>query len=286
MAPIMLSDLIKIDDRTQYKLHLACGSEGTRPLNEYAESRDKWVRWNRWRSKRNDWNRDFIFSLIDFHHIPDAWMFGGVFKVTARHDPGPDGANPQGYDLELVKDFDKYEGRLICRSDTTRKRGRGRGFLLESYFDSFEVLQILPTKYDGADFPGYENIDISFAELKPIVSRQKLDWMKRLDKTKGVYLIMDTSTGKYYVGSAYGNDGIWSRLSCYIDTGHGWDQGLIDLINEKEAQGEKDYVIRNFKFSLLEIFTFTTLDKPIIDRETYWKKVLMSQNNFGHFNRN
>jgi hypothetical protein len=277
MTPIMLSDLIKIDDPTQYKLHLGCTSDGNRPLDEYADDRDKWLAWNRWRGTKDDWSRDFIFSFIEFYPLKDAWMFGGVFRVIARHDPGPD-----GYDLERIDEFDKYEGRLICQSSSLLgRRGQGRAFLFEKHMNSFDVIEILHFRYDGAKFPGYENINISFAELKPIIRREKQDWKYSLSPVKGVYLITDTSTGKYYVGSAYGGDGIWSRLSSYINTGHGWDQGLTDLLKDKE----EDYAIKNFKFSLLETFTFTTPDQPILDRETYWKKVLMSRD-FGHYNRN
>ncbi|MGO8881190.1 MAG: GIY-YIG nuclease family protein [Desulfomonilaceae bacterium] len=285
MTPIKLTDLIKIDDPTQYKLHLACTSDGTKPLDEYVEGRDKWVGWNRWRGAKDDWNRKFIFSFIEFYHIPDAWLFGDIFRVIARHDPGTKGSNPTGYDLERVEGFDKYEGRLICKFH--RYQGlRGRAYRLENFIDSFEVLEILPNKYEGETFTKYEEVNRPFGFLKAIIHREKQDWKAPLSAVKGVYLIMDTSSGKYYVGSAYGDGGVWSRLSCYINIGHGWDQGLLDLINTKEAQGEKDYAIKNFKFSLLETFPFTTPDQTIINRETYWKEVLMSKNNFGHFNRN
>jgi hypothetical protein len=287
MSEIMLTDLIKIDDPTQYKLHLGCkGPNKTPPLEEYATDRANWLAWNRWRGTKNDWNKNFIFSFIQFHHITNAWLFGGVFRVIARHDPGPTGENSEGYDLEWVEDFEKYEGRLICKSSSLQgRRGQGRAFLLEPHLIKFEVLQILPTKYDGTEFPGYSKVNISFAELKPILIRQKQDWMKRLDKMKCVYLIMDTSSGKYYVGSAYSGGGIWSRLSDYINTGHGWDQGLVELLKEKENQAESHYALKNFKFSLLEIFTDNTFDEDILNREEHWKQVLMSRE-FGHFNRN
>jgi hypothetical protein len=283
MTPILLTDLIHINDPTQYKLHLACASDGIQPLDEYIEGRDNWIRWNRWRGKKDDWNRDFIFSFIEFYHIPDAWLFGDVFRVIARHDPGPEESNSNGYDLEIVEEFHKYEGRLICKFH--RRRGlRGRAYKLEKFIDSFEVLEILPTKYEGETFKKFEEVNHPLGFLRAIVHREKQDWKYPLSAVKGVYLIMDTSSGKYYVGSAYGDGGIWSRLTCYINTGHGWNEGLVDLINKKAAQGENDYATKNLKFSLLETFPFTTPDQIILNRETHWKNVLMS-NKFGHFNR-
>lgn len=90
---------------------------------------------------------------------------------------------------------------------------------------------------------------------------------------KGVYLICDKSNGKKYVGSAYGDAGIWSRWACYIGTGHGWNDELTKLVCEKGI----NYARNNFTFSLLEIMTMTTPDKSILDRESFWKNVLLTR---------
>ncbi len=34
-----------------------------------------------------------------------------------------------------------------------------------------------------------------------------------VSSVNGVYLILDTRTGNQYIGSAYGNDGIWQKWS-------------------------------------------------------------------------
>ena len=88
-----------------------------------------------------------------------------------------------------------------------------------------------------------------------------------------MYLICDKSNGKKYVGSAYGDAGIWSRWACYIGTGHGWNDELTKLVDEKGIE----YARNNFKFSLLEIMTMTTSDQSIIERESFWKNVLLTR---------
>jgi hypothetical protein len=90
---------------------------------------------------------------------------------------------------------------------------------------------------------------------------------------KGVYLITDTSNGKMYVGSAYGDTGIWSRWSCYITSGHGWNVGVKEVIKKHGL----DYARKNFQLSLLEIFTMKTDDQLIIDREQHWKNALLTR---------
>jgi hypothetical protein len=207
----------------------------------------------------------------EFYPISNAWLFGGVFRVKEMRS--------DGYDIEEVEEFEKYEGRLICKFH--RYKGlRGRAFKFETFLDSFEVLQILPEKYEGEPFCGYEKVNHSFEILAAIIKREKQDWKASLSAVKGVYLILDISNGRSYVGSAYSDAGIWSRLNCYVDTGHGWNDDLVRTISEKGI----DYALKNFKFSILEIFTFNTPDDVILRRESHWKDVMLSKQ-FG-YNKN
>lgn len=183
------------------------------------------------------------------------------------------------YVLDVVPEFSKWEGRVVCRFH--RYQGlRGRAFFFEKLIDDFEVLQILPERYDGERFCGYEQVNHDFSELEAVVRREKQDWRSALMAVKGVYLIVDKSNGKMYVGSAYGDAGIWSRLQTYIVTGHGDNDDLVRLIGLRGI----NYALSNFKFSILEVFTTNTSDDEILDREAYWKRVLLSRQ-FG-YNKN
>jgi hypothetical protein len=81
----------------------------------------------------------------------------------------------------------------------------------ENQYPAFAVLEILREAYSGRAFPGYEDIDLSFEELDTLVKNDRPDWKAALENTKGVYLISETGTGRRYVGSAYGDQGIWTR---------------------------------------------------------------------------
>lgn len=142
------------------------------------------------------------------------------------------------------------------------------------------VSQIFDKRYSGEAFCGYENLDHDFLMLESVFKQSKPDWKAALENVKGVYLIIDKSNGRMYVGSAYGESGIWSRWSCYIGTGHGWNDELTRLIDEKGL----DYARKNFKFSILEYRAMKTDDQVIIDKEQYWKRVLLS-GTFG-YNKN
>lgn len=269
---IRLQDVIRINDPTQYKLHLACRNEDwVQPLDVFVAGREEWVGWNEWRGKRNDWTRDFVFSLMEFYPKTDAWLFGGVFRVLKRR--------VNSYELQEVDDYKQYVGRAILSFH--RYQGlRGRAFCLEKFLNRFELAEILPAPYSGEHFPGYEHINHGFNILELIFKSERSDWKAALSSIKGVYLISDKRNGKQYVGSAYGDMGIWSRWACYIDTGHGWNDKLTALIDKKTIK----YARENFHFSLLEVMSMTTPDETIINRELHWKRVLLTQE-FG-YNKN
>jgi hypothetical protein len=231
-----------------------------------------------WRGNKDDFNREFIFSLIQFYHEPNRWLFGGIFKIINRHENYLD--TEVGYDLELVDLHKELIGRLII--NFPRYQGmRGRSFLLEAYYKEFMVSEILKRPYEGINFPGYENIKIEFPELETVIKYQKNDWKTALENVKGVYLIVDKSNSRKYIGSAYNQYGIWSRWSVYVDNGHGFNDELTQIISQKGI----DYARKNFRLCLLEYRSMKTDDKIIIERESFWKEALLTRVPFG-YNKN
>ena len=276
MSIIHIKDILPVEKLNDYKLHLGCWNGYTQPLDEFVLDFNNWKKWNEWKGTKDDFNRKFIFSVIDYYHEPDKWLFGGIWEVKKRHLEKSNEAG--GYEIELVPEYQNLIGRLVLKYE--RKSGRGRAFKLENFYNDFTVSELLKERYTGESFCGYENINHDFTILESIYKIQKIDWKGALENIKGVYQIIDKSNGKKYVGSAYGQDGIWSRWACYMGTGHGWNDELITLINKKGI----DYARQNFKFSLLEYRPMKTDDTVVIDRESYWKEVLLSRD-FG-YNKN
>lgn len=88
---------------------------------------------------------------------------------------------------------------------------------------------------------------------------------------KGVYLIR-LETGEYYVGSAYGDVGLWSRWSSYSYSRHG---GNVELKRLDDATHGS--FIEEARFTLLEAWPSRTDDAVILEREGYWKTALGSR---------
>lgn len=141
--------------------------------------------------------------------------------------------------------------------------------------------EILREPYSGRSFPGYEEIDLSFEELETLVRNDRPDWKAALESVKGVYLITDITTGKRYVGSAYGDQGIWSRWCSYVSSGHG---GNIEL-RALAVDPELEYCRKSFRFALLEHRPKLATDEAIVARASFWKRILLTRGDYG-LNRN
>jgi hypothetical protein len=257
---IAVSKVLPIGNPAEYKIHFAVWNGTEQPLDVFARDRDDWKGWNSWRGGRDDFSRRYVFSLIRYYHQPDRWLFGGIFEVIERKS--------DCYVVALTDLYREYIGRLLVRYPGPG--ARGRAFYLENHFEELMVAQILDKPFEGEAFGGYENVEHSFSQLEAIIKQSKTDWKAALENVKGVYLIVDRGTGKMYVGSAYGDSGIWSRWVCYIATGHGGNDQLTELIAAKGI----DYARENFYFSILEFRSMRTDDEAIIEREQYWKRVL------------
>ena len=123
-------------------------------------------------------------------------------------------------------------------------------------------------------FPGYEHVILSYDKLKDIVDNPTAyeDWITPLKSIYAVYLIVDTETGKQYVGSAYNTEeGLFGRWSCYVATKHGGNK----LMKEELCDHPERY--HKFQFSILQILPKTLSPDDVIKIETLYKDKLLTK---------
>lgn len=226
------------------------------------------------RKKSMSFTRGVI--AIGFIRIHDNyWLMTGIVKVVK------DNGLAQPATAEYLTK--KYNLRLVIRFHKNFQNGI---VLAKNIIDELEVIEIWnPDKtLDDKTFPGYKNVSVSYHELKKKL--ESPEWRTALSCRNGVYLITDKSTGELYVGSAYGEKGIFGRWETYIKSGydkHEVENGkypnkkLQELVNEKGLSHIQD----NFQYSILETFTDDVSDEYIIGGESWWKEALRSRE-FGY----
>ena len=279
MEKIMLNDILGFekDEIQSVRIKFNIYNGYSDPLELYKANPDEVnIDWFLWQDKRR-----YFYSgqtAICFLKIAnDTWLLTTIKKIIKELDVDPD-VGGVGYEAEEIKKYEKYFGRLVVKYHNT-SRTMGRTF--ESVMDELEVLEILNDQFTGNDFPGYENVRLSYQQLKTVIDRQLPGWTAALQNQKAVYLITDNKTGKLYVGSATAQYGmLLQRWSNYVSDGHGGNEGLKAVVQEHGF----DYVKENFQYSILENYNARMDDNYILKRESWWKETLRSRE-FG-YNKN
>jgi GIY-YIG catalytic domain len=264
-----INEFIQLSNLNSYKIHLAQGGGATSPLIAFWKGNFE-DDWQCWQTKRN-FERKFIFSLIDCGK--DEWLFAGIYEVISHEFN--ESTKVYKYKTKLLNLYESLIGRLVIKYPKTFRNAYPN---METCWDDFYISEILKVRSSFETFSGYENVKLDFGVLKAIIDVNETSWKTALLNMKGVYLITNKSNGKLYVGSAYGENGIWSRWTSYVGSKHGGNAGLIQLLSDEVNAYE------HFQFSILEIMKFTTSDNLIINREGFWKDVLASRQ-FG-YNKN
>jgi len=173
------------------------------------------------------------------------------------------------YELEEVDFLKDLNNRLVI--------DWGKGFRswaqwLDEKKDK-EVIEIRPKGYVD-DFPGYEDIFLDYSELEKIIEYPNANkiWYQKLSAVAGIYLITDQFTGKHYIGSAYGKDGIIGRWKTYVDKSMRENKDLIELSNNND----ESYKYK-FTFTILRTLSKALSKDEVIEKENSYKRRLGSR---------
>lgn len=168
------------------------------------------------------------------------------------------------YDLEPIDLLKDYEGRLMIDWGKSTRMWHQKG--------TTEKPIVAIQADEKKVFSGFENLILTYDELKEIVENPTIyeAWHTALSSVNAIYLIVDRETGKQYVGSAYGKDGLLGRWSCYVNSLHGNNKLMKELICTHPER------YHHFQFSILQILPKTATDDEIIQTESLYKKKLLS----------
>jgi hypothetical protein len=268
MNQIKLNDILRFDDLNRVKVRFnLMFANNWNPIEIFKNKEfDTILRGQYWNYNKNKSYKEgqITIGFIKIKNNEDFWLLFHVGRVTKDLNI----FNGVGYEYEILKEYEKYFGRLIIKFKNTSQNMIRTAV---SVIDHCEVVQLLPDTFDNDIFPGYDKVNLSWQELSRVLEKES--WKTALQNQKGIYLISDVTNGKKYIGAAYGETMILGRWRSYIKTGHGGNSGLKKL--------EFDYIKRNFRYSILDIYKSTTDDYVIIERENWWKEVLQTRK-FGY----
>jgi hypothetical protein len=160
------------------------------------------------------------------------------------------------FDLRLTKHFSDWKAKLVIKW-----RPPEIAWSRWASDNCFEVLSIAEENIFDKEQLDWKTRTFSWDELG-ILPRP---WKELLSHSRGVYLIIDLSDGKGYVGSAFGKFNILGRWLNYRQSGHGGNK----LLRQREPD--------NFWFSILERLSPDTPKNEVITCENSWKSRLRTR---------
>ena len=185
----------------------------------------------------------------------------GMPKIEADHFQGKDAV----FQLEQVDLLNEYENKLVIDWGGATRSWYQKG--------TMEKPIVSIQQDEKKIFSGYENLVLTYDQLKDIVENETVysEWHMALKAVYAIYLIVDTETGRQYVGSAYNNDGLFGRWSRYVTTKHGNNK----LMKKELCKHPERY--HAFQFSILQILPKAITDEEVVKIETRWKEKLLSK---------
>ncbi len=168
--------------------------------------------------------------------------------------PGEEPKTLHWFDLTVDGSFyPDWKGRLVVgwpKPEIVYCRRASRGV--------FPVLAIHEQSVLDKAMPAWDEMQLTWKQLQVLPTR----WKDAMAQWRGIYFVHDSSDGKGYVGSAYGEENIAHRWGEYAKTGHGGNS----LLKGRDA--------KNFHFSILQLLSQGMLPDDMIRVEKTWKNRL------------
>ena len=242
----------------------------------YRYEKETFLKYQKEQERKRFENVDYMVSFIG--EKGTTARFVGVYKV-GRRVQSPYKDKDILCDMEAVEAFAPLTDRVVI------DWGKSTVSWCQDY-NSKKILKAVIRIDDGFEdgegvprFTSYHDTILSFGQLKAVIN-SPLDnpWHTALKSANCIYLITDKDNGKHYVGSTYGNNGIFGRWEAYVKTdGHGGNTMLKQLLKSDMSHAE-----RYFQWSILEVLPLNITQDQALDRENMYKQKLMSRSPFGY----
>ena len=223
----------------------------------------------RHQTKRNFNGAKRVFMLLPLE-TREHYVFVGAYDVISNdrpevprpHGPGTFFIVENNFNPEILTE---QVGRLVVE---WRRPTRYRYLKAATAGSDLALVALRERRFGASDvaFPGFQGFHLTFSDLQQHAKVPLLAWKTALSKVAGVYAITDTAHGTTYIGSAYGEGGIWSRWIGYAATKH---NNNAKLRSHVEIHGTE-----HLRFSVLLTMDLLSTKVEVIARESFFKEAL------------
>lgn len=182
------------------------------------------------------------------------WQIPAYAEMRAKYQmvgfTGKDRTTCLWFDLELQDIYSQWQGRLVVDWPPPERswwRWASRNII--------PVNAVLEDSALIAPMKEWDKLVVSWDELKVMPAA----WRNALSHWRGVYFVFDQSSGRGYIGSAYGRENLLGRWQEYGNSGHGNNRLLRQLDPA------------NFRFSILQRVSPDMPADEVLRIEATWK---------------
>ncbi|MBD5372953.1 MAG: GIY-YIG nuclease family protein [Bacteroides sp.] len=254
------------------KVKLIKGEEVRGTLyNLYRYQKETFLQYQREQPRKRFEDVDYMVAFIG--EKGTTARFVGVYKVGNKVD-SPYIPDDIICDMEVVAAFEPLTHSVVI------DWGKSTVSWCQDFDTQFKPVIRIDEGFEDADgvprFVSYYDTLLSFDQLRAVInSNNDNPWHTALRSVNCIYLISDVENGRHYVGSTYGENGIWGRWETYVKTGGHGDN--VEL---------KKYSPQNFQWSILEVLPINITADQAVDRENLYKQKLMSRHKVTGYNQN
>ena len=166
---IFLNDILKLGNLERTKIRFVTSNGITDPILLFKNNPQQLLRWLlRNKESKKDKTPIKVFKegqiAVGLVRIEgDKWLLFDIRLITRDLDRLED-----GYASEPLEGYEKYLGRLIVGYKNEVQQMVKRA---ESVIDDCRILQILEDSFDDDIFPGYENVNLSWHDLRRVLTK-------------------------------------------------------------------------------------------------------------------
>ena len=220
----------------------------------------RFAHFQRWQNKRRKideglWLASFVKDDTASSIFVGIWLSRGWRDTDVDEDGNslPEGLQVVHHDFGFTAHLDNLIGRLVV------DWGAGKRAVLQHADRNEKPIVELRKSISEPPFPGFAKFVATIDEL----CSTPPSWVSSLSSVRGVYLLTSTN-GQQYIGAAYGDQGIWGRISGYVLG----DQGNAGLAGKK---------LGDFTVTILDTAPMSASTHDVLALEEIWKRKLGSR---------